>query len=283
MIDIHDTGIKLYTSTRYRDDGRAAAAPLYLRTALIAVEACYWMVMESTAVHGDGTTSVVQIETLTRERVPELAEITHEGFGQKACCLCFSESPSEMRSNLLKGYGEYPDEKLAVCGLAVEYSAAAGGGQEPRQGGSIVGFCQLTLPGLPGDYELECLSEGVSDDEGHVDRIAVSSRMRGRGIGKKLLDWADNTCRAWPRQHITKISLEVVHGNPAQRLYERHGYIVQPEDGCSRCFNICCVFFLMRHCGARKMVKSLMTHETSQLCVEHSHDDTSLRLLGTVP
>ena len=221
-------------------------------------------------MQGDGTTSVIQIETLTRERVPALAKIMHEGFGQKACCLCFSESPSEMKSNLLTGYGKYPDDKLAVCGLAVEYPAAHDGQEGRQAGGSIVGFCQLTLPGLPGDYELpECLSEGVSDDEGHIDRIAVSSRMRGRGIGKKLLDWADNTCRAWPHQRIAKISLEVVHGNPAQRLYERHGYVVQPEDCCSRCCNICCVFFLMRQCGARKMVKPLLlTHELSHLCVE---------------
>ncbi len=230
---------------------------------------------------GDGTTSVIQIEALTRERIPELCALMHDGFGSKACCLCLSESASGTASALIKGYAKYPDEKLAVCGLAVEYAAA----QEPRvRGGTVVGFCQLTLPGMPGDYELpDWLAGKLEDNEGHIDRICVSDRMRGRGIGTKLLEWADSTCRSWCPDHgvaahdmsrgdddavkqlvsapasgcITKVSLEVVHGNPAQRLYERHGYVVQSEDCCSRCCNVCCVFFLMRKCGARRMVKPL--------------------------
>lgn len=230
------------------------------------------------AMQGDGTSSVIQIETLTRERVPELAELMHDGFGGKACCLCLTSSASMTASSLADGYAKYPDEKLAVCGLALEYPAAQESGG--RGGGAIVGFCQLTLPGLPGDYELpECLSGALQECEGHIDRIAVAGHMRGRGIGKKLLDWADNTCRTWdpahggigrdddhgteqlvaPGQRITKISLEVVQGNSAQRLYERHGYVVEPEGCCDRWCNICCVFFLMRKCGAKKMVKTLLS------------------------
>jgi GNAT superfamily N-acetyltransferase len=225
-------------------------------------------------------TTVIRIEVLTRERVPEILPLMYEGFGSKACCLCFTEDFAGTSSTCAKGYAAYPDEKLAACALAVEYPPAVAPGT--TGGGEVVGFCQLTLPGLPGDYEVpEWLTEALDPNEGHVDRIVVSGRMRGRGIGKQLLGWADETCRAWrpagaaaaadmdrasvgqplvraaQGQCVTKISLDVVHGNPAERLYARHGYRAADEDCCDRAGNICVVFCLMRECGAQTMVKHL--------------------------
>jgi ribosomal protein S18 acetylase RimI-like enzyme len=231
----------------------------------------------------DGTASVVRIEVLTRERVPEMIPLMYDGFGSKACCLCCTGDFSEVSSRCVEGYAGYPDKKLAACAVAVEYPPAVAPGSS---GGHVVGFCQLTLPGLPGDYEVPgWLTGRLDSDEGHVDRIVVSAQIRGRGIGKQLLDWADDVCRAWQSsggaavadtnrnarveplagtaqgQRVTKISLDVVHGNPAQRLYERHGYRVAEQSCCERWANTCIVYFLMRRCGAQTMVKHLYTAE----------------------
>jgi ribosomal protein S18 acetylase RimI-like enzyme len=198
----------------------------------------------------DGASSTVRIEILTRARVEELAPLMDEGFGAKRCCCCFGTSMEDTSEwglipQLLKGYAKYPDEKIAVCGIAVEYPGAADPEAPGTPPGTIVGVCQLQMPGMPGDYELPAaLSEELAPDEGHIERIAVSSQMRGRGIGTQLLDWAHATCRNWgrsaadgaagpaahtategvapllpaqARQQIRRVSLEVVHGNPAQR------------------------------------------------------------------
>lgn len=123
---------------------------------------------------------------------------------------------------MLRAYEKYPDAKVAAYGIAVEYPAAA---PLPAPGGltgTMVNFCQLTLPGLPGDYDIPgCLGDTLKPTEAHIDKIVVSGRVRGRGVGTQLLNWADRTCQ---EAGMTCISLEVMHGNPARRLYERHGY-----------------------------------------------------------
>ena len=94
-----------------------------------------------------------------------------------------------------------------------------------------------------------------------MDQICVDARMRGRGIGRRLLDWADQTCRDYrpdlsapsagtaatettpldgvaeaPR--ITRIVLEVVRDNPAVGWYKRRGYVIKEEQCCNRCCNV---------------------------------------------
>jgi ribosomal protein S18 acetylase RimI-like enzyme len=55
--------------------------------------------------------------------------------------------------------------------------------------------------------------------------LAVSPRVRRVGIASALLDAAEVEARAWGAR---KLSLRVLGGNaPAQRLYERHGYVIE--------------------------------------------------------
>ncbi|GLY17013.1 GNAT family N-acetyltransferase [Kineosporia rhizophila] len=60
--------------------------------------------------------------------------------------------------------------------------------------------------------------------KGHLllDGIAVDARMRGRGVGGRLLDEVD---RIAAEQGFDRIGLSVIDSNPrARALYERHGY-----------------------------------------------------------
>ena len=55
--------------------------------------------------------------------------------------------------------------------------------------------------------------------------IGTVHEYRGRGIGGRLLSLLHDAAR---RQGIKQISLSVNAGNPARRLYERHGYVPAP-------------------------------------------------------
>ena len=237
---------------------------------------------------GGTSTDDVRITLLTRERVPELVPLLDDGFGSKRCCCCCADSlddtiSSGLPARTVKAYAEYPDAKIAACGIAVEHTS---------DGQTVVGLCQLTLPGLPGDFdEPEWMQHQVEPNEGYIDRLVVASRMRGRGIGQRLLDWADETCRGWRPQggsaeaapapaavmergaepllpavvgaslaepaRISRISLHVVHGNPAIRLYERDGYVAQHAGCCERCCTSCVTLWLMRKSGVTLMTKQL--------------------------
>ena len=78
--------------------------------------------------------------------------------------------------------------------------------------------------------------------ETYIEQISVSAAARGKGIGKRLLQWAEAQARA---ANGTSMTLTVLNGNPARRLYERFGFVVVPEDPCEQCVGCCVVTCLM--------------------------------------
>ena len=70
---------------------------------------------------------------------------------------------------------------------------------------------------------------------------------------------------AWESHKSTVLTLSVLNGNPAQRLYERFGFVVMPEDECEQCcaaaITLCAVGrpygCCHPHCGASDMRKVL--------------------------
>ena len=102
---------------------------------------------------------------------------------------------------------------------------------------NVVGFLQLCFEGMPS--ELHTTKRG----EAYVESVAVDVRARGRGVGTKLLEKSEAIAR---ERGCTYMSLGVVRGNPAVKLYERRGYSeVKGTDCCDECFSvpfICCLF-----------------------------------------
>ena len=78
-------------------------------------------------------------------------------------------------------------------------------------------------------FTAERHSSGFLDESTPEIAIAVDRAHRGRGIGRQLLDALAQVARD---HGFTSLSLAVDDGNPAERLYERAGYVtVSREDG----------------------------------------------------
>ena len=67
------------------------------------------------------------------------------------------------------------------------------------------------------DFSLEYRGKGA-----WIDELFVATAYRGQGIGTQLLDLAETASREHGAQYL---HLEVNHGNPANKLYRRRGFI----------------------------------------------------------
>jgi ribosomal protein S18 acetylase RimI-like enzyme len=101
---------------------------------------------------------------------------------------------------------------------------------------------------------LDNSSVHLKKSEAYVSMIAVSEQARGKGVGKKLLDWADHTAK---HLGFSAITLFVVASNPAKSLYERQGYVEDKKRSETGYIVGPIVYFLMGEIGSYFMVKSL--------------------------
>ncbi|HTZ49988.1 MAG TPA: GNAT family N-acetyltransferase [Verrucomicrobiae bacterium] len=67
------------------------------------------------------------------------------------------------------------------------------------------------------DYSLEYRGKGA-----WIDELFVEASHRGQGIGTQLLDLAERVSREHGAQFL---HLEVTHGNRANELYRRRGFV----------------------------------------------------------
>lgn len=99
-----------------------------------------------------------------------------------------------------------------------------------------------------------------------MEFLSVTAQARGQGVGTKLLQWGEERAR---EHNATELTLSVLNGNPAKRLYERFGFVAQPMTWWQRCMDCVCVTVLMgrpygcchRDWGSTFMVKDLTTRE----------------------
>lgn len=171
----------------------------------------------------------------------QVADLHYDGFGGKRCCLCFGDSKLELRSSLSTFLKRGDESKMEVLGLALA-------------DGEAVGFAQLGFHDMVGDFMMPvCFRSRPEDGSCHLERIVVSEKMRGRGVGRELLKWVDEKAK---ERGCKKLKLEVVSNNPAKRLYERQGYVSVTKPWQKVC--MCpCVFCLMGHLYFDSMWKDL--------------------------
>jgi GNAT superfamily N-acetyltransferase len=81
-----------------------------------------------------------------------------------------------------------------------------------RLAGETIGYVVVTL-----GFSIE---SGGRD--GFIDEFFVVPTMRGRGIGARVLALVEEEARA---RGLQRLYLEVGHGNPAQGLYRRAGFV----------------------------------------------------------
>ena len=198
----------------------------------------------STAV----TVQPLTMDLLTLHDSVGAAKITqayNDGAGAKYCCMCCSLAEHPDGQGVVKYMKQNPS-RLPSWGVALDAD------------GAPLGYIAMTFHPMQPMDGLHSLQPG----EAYVDQVMVSSTVRGRGVGTKLLEWGESLAR---ERRSTTFALEVLNGNPARKLYERHGLEVKPANACTRyCISplfIGCFASLpygWNHCGSVLMTKDLL-------------------------
>eukprot|EP00164_Ancoracysta_twista_P021561 GFYU01039247.1.p1 GENE.GFYU01039247.1~~GFYU01039247.1.p1 ORF type:complete len:198 (-),score=25.55 GFYU01039247.1:26-619(-) len=97
--------------------------------------------------------------------------------------------------------------------------------------GKVIGFAQMTHYPQSQDPCSKCLHK-VVPGESYIEMMSVAPEARGKGVGTKLLQWCEDTARERGAEFL---SLGVVSGNPAKRLYVRFGFEDVKQSPCSAC------------------------------------------------
>ena len=190
-----------------------------------------------------GATPEWSVQPLTLDLVDGVRRVHNEGFGSKMCCLCCPVADDDGRIN--KFYQKHP-ERLPMCGIAV------------GKDGTPLGFVMLAIHPMNDKDGLHDTKPG----EAYIEQLGVAAAARGKGIGKMLLQWAE----AKAREHGCRmLTLSVLNGNAARRLYERFGFVAKTSDPCEDAIGGCVVCLLVGrpygvcdpHCGAADMTKML--------------------------
>jgi len=186
----------------------------------------------------------VRIEVMTDTRFSGAAEMQNVFLGaRKAMCGVFSyRCCPGGASEFGQRYKDHP-EKLAISAVAVR-----------EDDDSVVGLAMMTEYGMPRTWDEKQLHT-LRPGECYLDTLSVAAGARGQGIGSKLLRWCEDTAVA---RGAEVLSLRVVAGNPAQRLYERKGFELTNPVGCCGWFWMFCFLGLPHcRCGGHRMEKEL--------------------------
>jgi ribosomal protein S18 acetylase RimI-like enzyme len=160
----------------------------------------------------DKDSSGIIIESLTKKHFDAARKIENDflGAGKGLCFgLCPYKCCPMSEKEFEPIYRESPD-RCSTYGLAV---------REEDQ--LVVGICKLRQRGQPTKWDEDLMHE-PAENEMYLDCLAVTKEARGKGVGTKLMKWAEEIAR---ERNATKMALGVTNGNPAKRLYDRAGYV----------------------------------------------------------
>ena len=163
---------------------------------------------------GNHTTRVT-IEPLSEKHFPAARQIENEFIGTGKG-FCFGILPYRLcplsKEEFERIYRQSPDNRCKTYGVAIR--------EEDRH---VIGICKLRIKDQPNTWDENCIHTITDDSECYLDSMAVTKEGRGKGVGTKLMAWADDVASDHQK---TKMTLGVFKGNPAIRLYERQGYQV---------------------------------------------------------
>ncbi|GMI50278.1 hypothetical protein ScalyP_jg2000 [Parmales sp. scaly parma] len=186
----------------------------------------------------------VRIEPCSLEKLSDIHFVSQDFLSSKSFCCLFPMKYLEPISQTRKNYTRTPD-KLTVGGIAYETSTNA-----------PLGVIQCACHGHYSELHT------VKPGECYVDWLAVLPAARGKGVGTKLLQWAEERAR---ERKCDRMTLGVINGNPAKRLYERFGFVTRydgvVEAVCGVVFTLVCFGrpygCLHGSCGSSMMEKKL--------------------------
>ena len=167
------------------------------------------------------SSSNVTIEAMQDEYYEDSARILATFLNSKHMCCCIplgwgEDNPEKYQ----KLYQKQPAKKEVAAVAIID--------------GLVVGVIQLLLEGMHSD------THKARPGEAYIDHIAVEPDWQGKGVGGKLMLWAETTAVSRGCKYI---SLEVMKGNPAIRLYQRKGFRLEPHPCVDRPFIflfLCC-------------------------------------------
>ncbi|KAJ1468938.1 acyl-CoA N-acyltransferase [Baffinella frigidus] len=168
-----------------------------------------------------------RLETpLTSERFPAVIAIQKQFLNSKRCLCLIPCGMCEGMDEFAERHRQHP-ERLGMAAVAVGAD------------GQAVGFVQMSMVGMQSFDER--LFHKVGPGEAYIESMAVLDGNRGTGLGKEMLSWCEKRAR---EQGAAVLTLGVINGNPAQRLYERFGFVATPRSPCAQMVSCCCLTVL---------------------------------------
>mmetsp|Transcript_568 Transcript_568/g.1482 ORF Transcript_568/g.1482 Transcript_568/m.1482 type:complete len:210 (-) Transcript_568:304-933(-) len=191
---------------------------------------------------GGGAVPPGEVDIMRPSDIDSISRVRSEAFAEKACWALGETKQDAERDNKKAYTTKCPPTKMAHCGVVRD-----------EQGRCLAG-CQLQMGDDPGDGIMpDWMQHHVKPGECYVEWIGTLDEARGRGMGSKLMKWADETAR---KNGCSRMTLDVMGSNRAVALYERQGYEAMPYSHSGCCMNscLCCIVYCFMGCHYCKVI-----------------------------
>ena len=195
----------------------------------------------------------MEYKALSANEFESCRELLNAFYGTKHFLNCCSfANCEETAEEFTELYRNHP-KALESCIIALDTNNV------------VCGCIRLSIDEIPRSKADDFLHV-PEKDECYVSTVCVSERARGKGVGTRLLEEAETFARKYQK---TRLGLEVLNGNPAERLYRRFGFEPVEETGAAWCVASClsCVFLGKREHGkfGRVKMEKTLTYDNTTL------------------
>eukprot|EP00938_MAST-03A_sp_MAST-3A-sp1_P002419 g2419.t1 len=190
---------------------------------------------------------LITIEEFTFDRLSDVNAVKNEFTGgtNKFCLGCIPLACCPMEDSEYRSFFETNPSALKLGAVAL------------NEKGDVIGAVEMQEHGVPRPF-FDALLHSLKPKESYIAWLAVRKGNRGRGAGSALLKWCEDTAK---ERGNTRLTLGVVAGNPAKRLYQRKGFKTIEQDFVDQQCGNCCAWciFGCPHCawGGENMEKTL--------------------------